>query len=66
MRLSDIMGAAGLVTWAEIGLVISFITFAAIVVYVYVVRSRASYEDARQLPLDDDVSVRTLNGGKSR
>ncbi len=66
MRLSDIMGAAGLVTWAEIGLVISFITFAAIVVYVYVVRSRASYENARQLPLDDDVSVRTLNGGKSR
>lgn len=66
MKLSDIMGAAGLVTWAEIGLVISFLTFAAIVVYVYVVRSRASYEDARQLPLDDDVSVRTLNGGKSR
>jgi len=66
MKLSDIMGASGYVTWAEVGLVISFLTFAAIVVYVYVVRSRASYEDARQLPLDDDVSVRTLNGGNSR
>ena len=66
MKLSDIMGAAGLASWAELGLVISFLTFAAIVVYVYVVRSRASYEEARQLPLENDVSVRTLDGGKSR
>ena len=66
MKLSDIMGAAGLASWAELGLVISFLTFAAIVVYVYVVRRRASYEEARQLPLETDVSVRTLDGGKSR
>jgi cbb3-type cytochrome oxidase subunit 3 len=54
MKLSDIMSAAGLVSWAEIGLVISFVTFAAIVAYVFVVRSKASYEAARNLPLDDD------------
>ena len=66
MKLSDIMGAAGLVSWAEIGLVISFLTFAAIVAYVFIVRSRASFEDARHLPLDDDndVTLRTADGGK--
>jgi cbb3-type cytochrome oxidase subunit 3 len=65
MKLSDIMSAAGLTSWAEIGLVISFVTFAAIVAYVFVVRSRASYEDARQLPLDDDdATLRTADGGK--
>ena len=66
MKLSDIMGEAGLVSFAEIGLVISFLTFAAIVAYVFIIRSRASYEDARNLPLedDDDVKLRTADGGK--
>ncbi len=54
MKLSDIMGAAGLTSWAEIGLVISFVTFAAIVAYVFIVRSKASYEEDRNLPFDDD------------
>ena len=54
MKLSDIMSAAGLTSWAEIGLVISFLTFAAIVAYVFVVRSRDSYEEDRNLPFDDD------------
>ena len=53
MKLSDIMGAAGLTSWAEVGLIISFITFAAIVAYVFIVRSKASYEEVRQLPLED-------------
>ena len=54
MKLSDIMSAAGLTSWAEIGLIISFVTFAAIVAYVFIVRSKASYEEDRNLPLDDD------------
>ena len=53
MKLSDIMSAAGLTSWAEVGLVISFVTFAAIVAYVFVFRSKASFEEARQLPLKD-------------
>jgi cbb3-type cytochrome oxidase subunit 3 len=57
MKLTDIMGAAGLASWAEVGLVVSFIVFTAIVAYVFVVRSRASYEDARRLPLDDDPEI---------
>jgi len=54
MKLSDIMSAAGLTSWAEIGLVISFFTFAVIVAYVFVVRSKDSYEEDRNLPFDDD------------
>lgn len=54
MKLSDIMGAAGLASWAEVGLIVSFLTFAAIVAYVFIVRSRASYEDERNLPFNDD------------
>jgi cbb3-type cytochrome oxidase subunit 3 len=66
MKLSDIMSAAGLTSWAEIGLVVSFVTFAAIVAYVFVIRSRASYEDARHLPLDDDDAIpRATDGGNN-
>jgi cbb3-type cytochrome oxidase subunit 3 len=66
MKLSDIMGAAGLTSWAEFGLVISFLTFAAIVAYVFVIRSRASYEDARHLPLDDDdAKLQPSDGGRT-
>jgi cbb3-type cytochrome oxidase subunit 3 len=65
MKLSDIMGAAGLTSWAEIGLIISFLTFAAIVAYVFVFRSRASYEEDRNLPFKDDVSLPAIDGGKT-
>jgi len=66
MKLSDIMGAAGFVSWAEVGLVICFLTFAAIVAYVFIVRSKASYEEVRNLPLDDeDRSLPAADGGKS-
>jgi hypothetical protein len=54
MKLSDIMSAAGLTSWAEIGLIISFVTFAFIVAYVFIVRSKDSYEGDRNLPFDDD------------
>ncbi|MGD8439848.1 MAG: cbb3-type cytochrome c oxidase subunit 3 [Holophagae bacterium] len=67
MKLSDIMSAAGLTSWAEVGLVISFVTFAAIIVYVFVIRSRASYEEERNIPLDNgDVTRRPKgDGGKN-
>jgi hypothetical protein len=53
MRLSDIMSAAGLSSWAELGLVISFVTFTAGAVWVLLRRS-ASWDRARYLPLEDD------------
>jgi cbb3-type cytochrome oxidase subunit 3 len=66
MKLSDIMSAAGLGSWAEVGLVISFITFAAIVVYVFVIRSKASYDAERNLPLDDNTVDRPdADGGNT-
>jgi hypothetical protein len=54
MKLSDIMGEAGFVTWAEAGLIVSLVTFTAILIYVFVIRSRASFEKARLLPLSED------------
>jgi len=55
MSLSDVMGAAGLSSWAEIGLIISFITFIAIVAWV-LLRRKGRWEHVRRLPLDDDTS----------
>ena len=53
MSLTDIMSAAGLSSWTELALVVCFITFAAIVFWVFVVRKKPSYEHARHLPLDN-------------
>jgi hypothetical protein len=53
MRLSDIMAAAGLSSWAELGLIVSFATFVGIAAYVLLRRSK-SWERARHLPLEDD------------
>jgi cbb3-type cytochrome oxidase subunit 3 len=54
MSLSDVMSAAGLSSWTEVALILCFITFAAIVFWVFVVRSKPSYEHQRSLPLEDD------------
>jgi cbb3-type cytochrome oxidase subunit 3 len=48
------MSAAGLSSWTELALVLCFITFAAIVVWVFLVRSKPSYDHLRSLPLDDN------------
>jgi cbb3-type cytochrome oxidase subunit 3 len=64
MRLSDIMSAAGLSSWTEVALVVCFITFAAIVFWVFVVRSKPSYDHISQLPLDENVdAAKSLQGG---
>jgi cbb3-type cytochrome oxidase subunit 3 len=54
MSLSDIMSAAGLSSWTEIALILCFITFSAIVLWVFVVRRKPTYEHARRLPLEDN------------
>ena len=56
MSLSDVMSAAGLSSWTEVALVLCFLAFAAIVVWVFVVRSRPSYDHLREMPLNDDSS----------
>jgi cbb3-type cytochrome oxidase subunit 3 len=57
MRLSDIMSSAGLTSWAEVGLIISFITFVGIAAYVWM-RRGANWDRARYMPLDDDGEYR--------
>jgi cbb3-type cytochrome oxidase subunit 3 len=61
MSLSDVMSAAGLGSWAEIGLVISFVTFVAIVVWV-LFRRKGRWEHDRRLPLDDDTHTDDAGG----
>lgn len=53
MSLRDVMSAAGLTSWAEAALLISFVTFGAIVVYLFVARRHRPYDHEAGLPLDD-------------
>lgn len=62
MHLSDIMGEAGLVSYAEAGLILFVLAFAFIMVYTYSRRNRARYESARFLPLEDDDPQLTPSG----
>ena len=53
MSLQDVMSGAGNTIFAEIALVLFFLIFVAVVVYVFVLRSRRSWERASRLPLDN-------------
>ena len=53
MRLGEIMSAAGLQVFAEIGLVMFLAIFAGVVVYTFTSRNRATFDRARTAPLDD-------------
>ena len=67
MSLTDIMSAAGLSSWTEVALILCFITFAAIVLWVFVVRNKVSYDHMRNLPLEENSpgSARAaVNGGE--
>jgi cbb3-type cytochrome oxidase subunit 3 len=59
MSLTDVMSAAGLSSWTEVALILCFFTFAAIVVWVFFVRSKPSYDHLRNLPLEDGADDRT-------
>jgi cbb3-type cytochrome oxidase subunit 3 len=52
MSLQDVMSGAGNTIFAEIALVLFFLIFVAVVVYLFVLRSRRSWERASRLPLD--------------
>jgi cbb3-type cytochrome oxidase subunit 3 len=54
MSLTDVMSAAGFTIYAELALILCFITFVAIFVWVFAVRTKPSYEHQRRLPLDND------------
>jgi hypothetical protein len=50
------MAAAGLTSWAEVGLIISLATFVGIVAWVFL-RKKSSWEHLRRLPLDDETDI---------
>ncbi len=54
MRLSDIMSAMQLSTYAEIALVLFLAAFAAIVFYVFGPSRRSHFEAVARIPLGDD------------
>jgi cbb3-type cytochrome oxidase subunit 3 len=53
MRLAEIMSAAGLQVFAEIGLVLFLAIFAGVLVYTFTKRNSATFDRARTAPLHD-------------
>ena len=53
MRLSDIMGHAGLSTYAEVALVIFLIAFLLITLSVFAPSRKREFDEASRMPLDD-------------
>lgn len=56
MKLSDVMGAAELSIYAEVGLVLFLLAFLGVVVRVISPRNSQEYSEARLLPLDDELT----------
>ena len=53
MSLADIMSHSGLVAFAEVGLIVSFVAFAAVVVWV-MLRPRDEMDAEARKPLEAD------------
>lgn len=54
MSLSDVVAGAGLHSWSELGLIVSFITFVALLIWLFVLRRGPVFEKESHLPLEDD------------
>ncbi len=54
MSLSDVMSHAGLAFYAEVGLILFGLAFAAILVRTFWPGRRREMDEAARLPLDDD------------
>ena len=54
MSLSDVVSGAGLHSWSELGLIVSFITFVALLIWLFVVRRGPVFEKESHLPLEDE------------
>ncbi len=59
MKLSDIMSAAGLSSYAEIALVLFLLAFLGVVVSLFLPSRQRTYERMRHLPIDQDTPVGT-------
>ncbi len=54
MKLSDVMGHAGLSGYAEIAMILFLVAFVAVMLRVTVFSNRREMERASRLPLEDD------------
>lgn len=61
MSLSDVVSGAGLHSWSELGLIVSFITFVALLIWLFVICRGPVFEKESHLPLEDDRRA-TLTG----
>ena len=61
MNLSDVMGSSGLQLWAELGLVISFTAFIALVAWLFIARKGPAFERESHLPLEDGPTRDTVD-----
>ena len=67
MRLSELMSAAGLAFYAEVALVVFFVTFLGILWFIFNKRNRKRFDQARLLPFaDDEVQNKPLNSDTSQ
>jgi cbb3-type cytochrome oxidase subunit 3 len=64
MRLSDLMSSFGLAGFAEIGLIIFFFVFLAVMFRALSPKHQAEYEAASYMPLDDDLIRTPRQGGE--
>ncbi len=53
MKLSDVMGHAGLAIYAEVAMILFLFAFAIILWRVFAPANRRAMEEAGRLPLDD-------------
>ena len=54
MKLSDVMGAADLAVYAEVGLVLFMAAFFAVAIRILIPRGDDDYDLCGQIPLSDD------------
>ena len=54
MKLSDIMGAAGLSAYAEIAMILFIAAFIVIVILTFAPGRQKTYDAASRMPLDDE------------
>ncbi|MHB8838746.1 MAG: cbb3-type cytochrome oxidase subunit 3 [Gemmatimonadaceae bacterium] len=54
MRLSDIMGAAGLSGYAEVALILFLAAFVVIMIAIFAPGRKRTYDAASRMPLDDE------------
>lgn len=58
MKLSDVMSAANLAVYAEVGLLIFLVVFLAVCVRVLWPGQKAYFEELAGIPLGDEVGAR--------